>query len=136
MIFFPLPCIYFQPDIFVFKLFFCHILHHDQWHAYDWVRPGLGTSLKFICHPLICSQSEWKACRQENSGWINQPLYWRKFITHRDHFELWLKPNGKWVHKKALNATALLQPYWIIDFVCHLSLFWECVLSQWSHRRE
>lgn len=27
------------------------------------------------------------------------------------------------------NAMAVLQPYWIIDFVCHLSLFWECVLS-------
>lgn len=34
------------------------------------------------------------------------------------------------------NTMAPLQPYGIIDIVCHLSLFWECVLSPRSHGRE
>lgn len=38
--------------------------------------------------------------------------------------------------KRNQNAVALLQPYWIIDFVGHLSLFWECVLNPRSHGRE
>lgn len=31
--------------------------------------------------------------------------------------------------KRNQNTMALLQPYWIIDFVCHLSLFWEMCLK-------
>jgi hypothetical protein len=36
----------------------------------------------------------------------------------------------KWDRGIDSIAMTLLQHYWIIDFVCHLTLFGECVLTQ------